>query len=89
MSVTELTPDLAEHLHLSTSAKGIVVVEIEDGGAAAEAGLRVGDVIQEVNRKPVSAVAEFESMMSARSSVPILLLVSHGGENRFVTIKPE
>jgi serine protease Do len=89
MSVTELTPDIAEHLHLATTTKGIVVVEIEDGGAAAEAGLRIGDVIQEVNRKPVSAMAEFESLMTTRSATPILLHVNHRGEAKFVTIKAE
>src|SRR4030095_5701265 len=51
LAVQTLTPELADNLSLDKSLKGVVVTQVEPGGPAAEAGLRRGDVILEVNRK--------------------------------------
>src|SRR5262249_32623867 len=50
LAVQTLTPELAENLNLDKGLKGVVVTQVEPGGPAAEAGLRRGDVILEVNR---------------------------------------
>jgi len=68
--------------------KGIVVADVEDGSPASEAGLQVGDVIQEVNRKPVRTIADFQTQVSNRGSDPILMLVNHEGRTQFIAIKP-
>jgi serine protease Do len=57
--VRPLTPQLARELDRA-STNGVVVTHVEDGTAAAEAGLRRGDVIVEVNRQPVKTLADFE-----------------------------
>jgi serine protease Do len=57
--VRPLTPELARELN-RRSTEGVVVTRVEDGTAAAEAGLRRGDVIVEVNRQPVKNLADFE-----------------------------
>ena len=88
IAVTDVTPDIAQHLKLPAGAKGVVIADIEDGSAAAEAGLQVGDVIEEVNRKPVHNVSEFQSQLSARSSGPVLLLVNREGHTLFVALEP-
>jgi serine protease Do len=88
IAVTELTADLARHLNLPAETKGVVIADVEDGSPAAEAGLQVGDVIEEVNRKPVRNMAEFQSQLSTRGSEPILLRVNHEGRTAFVAVKP-
>ena len=88
IAVTELTPDLAPLLNLQADVKGIVVADVEDGSPASEAGLQVGDVIQEVNRKPVRTIADFQTQVSNRGSDPILMLVNHEGRTQFIAIKP-
>ena len=88
IAVTELTPDLAERLNMPKGTKGVVIADIEEGSPAAEAGLQVGDVIQEVNRKPVKTMNDFQSLMSARGSEPILLLINHEGKTIFVAVTP-
>jgi serine protease Do len=88
IAVMEITPDIAEHLQLPSTVKGVVIGDIEPGSAAAEAGLQVGDVIQEVNRKPVRTVNDFRSEISTRSSDPTLLRVNREGHTLFFALKP-
>jgi serine protease Do len=58
--VGPITPDVARQLN-RRSTEGVVVSDVDDGSAAAEAGIRRGDVIVEVNRRPVKTVAEFRA----------------------------
>jgi serine protease Do len=57
--VRPLTRELAGEMN-RRSTEGVLVTQVEDGSAAEEAGIRRGDVIVEVNRKPVKALADFE-----------------------------
>jgi serine protease Do len=59
LEVKPVTPEVARELNLD-SADGVVVAAVEDGGAADGAGIRRGDVIREVDRKPVKTLADFE-----------------------------
>jgi serine protease Do len=88
IAVTELTPDIAQHLSLPAGTKGVVVADIEDDSPAEEANLQVGDVIQEVNRKPVHSMEEFKAQMQKPGSDPMLLLVNREGHTSFMAIKP-
>jgi S1-C subfamily serine protease len=88
VAVTELTPEIAKELHLSSDTKGIVIAEVEEGGRAAEAGLQVGDVIQEVNHKPINGVNDFKAVLSKAGGDPLLLYVNRGGHGRFVALLP-
>ncbi|PYS34835.1 MAG: hypothetical protein DMG14_28510 [Acidobacteria bacterium] len=87
IAVTELTPDITEQLQLPKTVKGVVIADIEPGSAAAESGLQVGDVVQEVNRKPVGTVNDFRSEISTRGSDPILLRVNREGHTLFFALK--
>jgi serine protease Do len=88
LGVTNLTPDLAEKLDLPSSPKGVVIGDIEEGSAAAEAGLQVGDVIQEVNHKPARNLFEFQSLLPSGGSDHVLLLVNREGHTMFFAITP-
>jgi serine protease Do len=58
--IRTLTPDLARELEIEET-RGVLVVGVEQGGPAADAGLRRNDVILEVDREPVSSVNQFRS----------------------------
>jgi serine protease Do len=83
ITVQELTPQVARELHLSPRTKGVVVTGVNPGSKAAESGLREGDVIQEVNRRPVENEQQFEAAMH-RSGDNALLLVNRQGNTMFV-----
>jgi len=55
---------------------GVVVMEVKPGALAAEAGIRTGTLIMEVNRKPIENVKEFnEAIEKSKSDGTALLRV--------------
>jgi serine protease Do len=87
VSVDQLTPEIARQLEMPRGATGVVVTSVERGTPAAEAGLRRGDVITQVNQKSVSNPREFEQALG-RAGEPVLLLVNRGGGSVFVVVRP-
>jgi serine protease Do len=87
VSVENLTPETAQQLKLAPQTKGVVVNEVSPSSRAAEAGLQPGDVIQQVNRKPVTNINDFKQMInSAKTDSPLLLLVYREGTTLFLAV---
>jgi serine protease Do len=83
LNVETLSPETARELHLPAATKGVVVTDVDPGSKAAEAGLRRGDVIQEVNRRPVANKEGFETAIRRSGDSP-LLLVNRQGNTLFL-----
>jgi serine protease Do len=88
IQVENLTPGMARQLEVPTSTAGVVVTSVDPSSPAAAADLERGDVIEEVNRKSVRNVAEYERALAATNNQPILLLVDRGGSTRFIVVSP-
>jgi serine protease Do len=89
MTVQNMTPQLAENLGLD-KADGVVVTAVEPGGSADEAGIRRGDVIVEVDRKPVRGVEDYRKAIGgSRKGRGILFLVRRGESTLFLALKPQ
>jgi Do/DeqQ family serine protease len=89
LSVEALTPEVAQR-HGLTTATGVVVTEVAPGSSGAEAGIRPGDAILEINRRPVSSPAGFRDAMAAirpGQPVPVYLQRSGGGRHEYVVLK--
>ena len=87
VQVQNLTPDTASEMNLAPESKGVVVADVDPSSHAADAGLRTGDVIQQVNHQSVKSVQDFEhAMASAKKGDPTLLLVNRGGNTLFVAV---
>jgi serine protease Do len=87
LTVQKVTPEMAETLKLGR-AQGVVITGVEPGSPADEAGLQQGDVIVEVDRKPIRDVAEFrKSVSGAKKGQRILFLVRREGNSLFVALK--
>ena len=89
VSVEPLTSDLAGQLGLPKGTQGVVVRGLEPDGPAARAGVQTGDVIVAVNRQPVRSASDITAALKGASSRPSLLLINRGGQNLFLTVKPE
>lgn len=88
MSLQPLTAEMASRMGLPANEQGLVITRIDPDGAAADAGLRQRDLIQEVNRRPVRNVTEFTAAIVQTGSRPALLLVRRGEASIYVTLRP-
>ncbi len=89
LRVEPITPDIATSLKLEDT-DGVVVSGVEANGPAAEAGLRRGDVVREINRLPIGDIDDYETVTSnLRTDTTVLLLVERRGSNLYVALKPE
>ena len=88
MSLQPLTADMASRMGLPANEQGLVISRIDPEGSAADAGLRQGDLIQEVNRRPVRNLTEFTAAVQQSGSRPALLLVKRGEASVYVTLRP-
>ncbi|HET6516393.1 MAG TPA: DegQ family serine endoprotease [Thermodesulfovibrionales bacterium] len=87
ITVKDLTKEIAKQLGLGFEEKGVVVVRVEQGSAADDAGLKKGDVIQEIDRKRVSNVEEFKKVTSSiQSGDTALLFVNRSGRRFYLAI---
>jgi len=88
VTVGDLDEESRKKYNVAEGVKGVVVIEIDDVSASYEAGIRVGDVIIEIERKPVgSANDAVEMSEKLKKEKEVLLRVSRAGRSRFVVVK--
>ncbi len=87
LSFQSLTPGLAEQLGVP-AREGVVITAVEPGGVAARAGLNPGDVVTQIEGKPVRAAADLGSSLGGLESGKVLrLLVTTSNGPRFVALR--
>lgn len=85
----DLTPDVRQQLQLGDSVNGAVIERVMPGSAADNAGLQRGDVITEVNRKPVKSAADVQKALAdVANGADALVLVQSGGGSTFRVLHP-
>lgn len=87
LSVQPLTPDSASRFGLDADDQGLLVTKIDPAGSAANAGIRQGDLIQEVNRQPVKTVSEFSAAIQQSGAKPALVLVKRRNNVIYLSLK--
>lgn len=87
LTVQTLTPQLAEQLG-AKPGEGVVVTEVRRGSIAEMAGIEVGAIITQVNRKPVKNTAEFNrTVKESAAEKRVLLLIRQGEMQRYVVLR--
>ncbi len=90
VALADLTPDVRQQLNLPDTVHGAAIQEVRPGSPADDAGLTPGDVITEVNRKPVdSADNVINAVHSSPNGKDILLLVWSKGGASYRVVHPE
>jgi serine protease Do len=87
--VDDLNQDARQQLNVPAEVQGAAIENVRPGSPAEDAGLQPGDVVVEVNRKPVTSAEQF---VSAVHAVPdgkdILLLVWSKGNASYRVVHP-
>jgi serine protease Do len=87
MSLDTLSSEQARRLRLPAGSSGAVITEVDPSGAAARSGVTPGDVILEVNRRPVRTAADaVRELQRVKAGEPAFLLLWRGGTEVFVTV---
>ena len=85
MKLDNITPQVG-----TVEKSGVIVVSVEQGGLADEAGIQQGDVIKEVNREKVRNLTEFNKAMGkSGKGEPVLMLEERGNQTFFVTLESQ
>jgi serine protease Do len=86
VSIRSLSPEMAQQAGMAEGTAGVVVTKVDPASAAAEAGLRQGDVIQEVNHSKVANANEFASALRNGKNGDSLLLVNRQGHKMYLAV---
>ena len=85
-----LTSDVARRLRAPADTQGVLVSDVEQGSPAVRQGLARGDIITQVNRKPVRTPQEASrALAQVPSGGTAFLLVMRGGQEQFFTVRKE
>ena len=89
LTVRPLSESARVEYGLAEDVEGVLVREVADGGAAAEKGVRPGDVIVEVGQEAVRTPAEVEEQVAKAADAgrkSVLFLIQSEGDLRFVPL---
>jgi len=76
----------AQRAGLKDGTQGVVVKDILTRSPAAFSGLRVGDIILEINQSAVSSVEDFKRLIAQVEGKTVILLVSRGGRLYYLSL---
>jgi len=86
VGVADLDRNARRQLNVPASVRGALVTQVEPGSAAASVGLQPGDVIQEINRRPVADADEAVKLTEKTDSKKTLLRVWNASGTRYVIV---
>jgi len=88
VAVADVTDDVRSALNLPKDVQGAVIAEIDADSPAGKAGLREGDVIQEVNKQPVKNAKDLVAISKKlKANEKILLRVYSQGRSGYVALE--
>lgn len=86
VTLADIDDDARRLFDLPSTLKGALITEIDTDSAAFDAGLREGEVIQEINRQPVTNAQEASSAIRKTSGQRLVLRLWSQGGSRFVVV---
>jgi S1-C subfamily serine protease len=83
--VANISPAVADELHLDADTEGVVVTDLADGGTAASVGFQKGDIILAVNNQKIAKTSDLEKATRDTLRLWRITLV-RGGQQINVTL---
>lgn len=90
VEVADLDESNRKEFRIPEGVEGVLITKVEPESPSGVAGIRKGDVIQEIGRKPVKTADEAVKMSEdLKREREVLVLVSSRGSNRYVLLKQQ
>jgi serine protease Do len=90
VAVADITDDIRSALNLPKEVQGTVIAEVDADSPAGKAGLREGDVIQEVNKQQVKNAKDLVAVSKKlKPNEKILIRVYSQGRSGYVALEPK
>jgi serine protease Do len=86
VGVADIDHAARQQFKLPENVKGVVVTDVKPDSPSAEAGLRPGDVIEEINRQPIKSTDEAVRLTEHPKDKVTLLRVWHNGASAYVVV---
>ena len=88
LNIMDLTKETLKQLGYNKDERGVIIVKVETGSPADEAELRKGDIINEINKKKINSVKDFNRIASyIKRDENVLLFINRGGKRFYVVLK--
>jgi serine protease Do len=86
VTVADIDQQARQQFNLPSTVGGVVVTDVAPDSAAADSGLQPGDVIEQINRKPVKSAEEAVKLTEKTEDKTTLLRVWSKGGSRWVVV---
>jgi len=90
MGLSNLDDELRSKYSLDSSSTGLIILDISKDSEAYQKGVRVGDLISEVNQKKIVSVKSFKTLIETlknSNKVSALFLLNSNGNFRFLSLR--
>jgi serine protease Do len=89
LRVLNLNAEIRQQLGLPSDVHGVIIQAVQPGSAVEASGLRRGDIVIEIDRKPVRSVSDFVRIAKRiPENAEVLLTVLHDGRHSYVSVSP-
>lgn len=87
ISVSDITDELAQHYNIREK-EGVIVTDVTAGSMADMAGIQIGDIIVEVNKKQIKNTKEFhKELLKIGKGKSVLFLIKRGNSTIYVALR--
>jgi serine protease Do len=88
LTVMDLSKETLKQLGYNKNERGVIVVKVETGSPADEAEIRKGDIINEIDKKKIDSVEDFNRIAThIQRNETVLLFINRGGKRFYVVLK--
>ena len=91
LKLSQITPDLAEKYQLDYDTQGLVIVDVAPDSDAEKKGLKKGNLILSIDKKPIIDIADVQNSLQEAELAdyrPLLLQIKAEDQLHFVALKP-
>jgi serine protease Do len=89
IAVNDLNQDARQQLNVPADVTGAAIANVRPGSPAEDAGLQAGDVVVQVNHKPVTSAEQFaDAVHASPAGKSLLMLVWTKGGESFIVVNP-